>query len=26
VDALTHAAVRALAFRGSPEIFPGLRQ
>jgi len=26
VSALTHTAVRALAFRGSPEIFPGLRQ
>ncbi|HEX6148199.1 DUF4439 domain-containing protein [Nocardioides sp.] len=26
VDALTRTAVRALAFRGSPEIFPGLRQ
>jgi hypothetical protein len=26
VSALTRTAVRALAFRGSPEIFPGLRQ
>ena len=26
VTALTQSAVRALAFRGSPEIFPGLRQ
>lgn len=26
VRALTRTAVRALAFRGSPEIFPGLRQ
>jgi hypothetical protein len=26
VSALTSTAVRALAFRGSPEIFPGLRQ
>lgn len=26
VSALTQSAVRALAFRGSPEIFPGLRQ
>ena len=26
VTALTNAAVRALAYRGSPEIFPGLRE
>jgi hypothetical protein len=26
VTALTRTAVRALAFRGSPEIFPGLQQ
>jgi hypothetical protein len=26
VSALTRTAVRALAFRGSPEIFPGLQQ
>lgn len=26
VNALTRTAVRALAFRGSPEIFPGLQQ